>query len=279
MQKITVSSACEHIGVGRSGYYAWLKRSPKVSQKLDVLKSLYWQHYARLGAPSLVHDMRNMGYCMSERSVGRMLRNLGLRSKAARKYKHTTDSKHRLPVAPNLLNRQFTVLKPNIVWTTDITYIRTQQGWLYLCVILDLFSRRIIGWQTSIRMDRQLVCDAFNYAMARQGYPRGVMVHSDQGSQYCSRDFRALLLMNHSTQSMSRRGNCWDNAVTESFFHTLKGHIVNGSIFSTRKEANNILFEYIEVYYNRIRRHSANGWISPEAFEQNYLRNLEGTTV
>ena len=182
-------------------------------------------------------------------------------------------------MAPNLLDRQFTVLKPNIVWTTDITYIRTQQGWLYLCVILDLFSRRIIGWQTSIRMDRQLVCDAFNYAMARQGYPRGVMVHSDQGSQYCSRDFRALLLMNHSTQSMSRRGNCWDNAVTESFFHTLKGHIVNGSIFSTRKEANNILFEYIEVYYNRIRRHSANGWISPEAFEQNYLRNLEGMTV
>ena len=142
--------------------------------------------------------------------------------------------------------------------------------------MLDLFSRRIVGWQTSHRIDRQLVCDAFNYAMARQGYPTGVMVHSDQGSQYCSRDFRTLLLTNNCIQSMSRRGNCWDNAVTESFFHTLKGHIIHDSNFATRQEANAALFEYIEIYYNRIRRHSANGWLSPEAFEQKYFRALEG---
>ena len=141
--------------------------------------------------------------------------------------------------------------------------------------MLDLFSRRIVGWQTSHRIDRQLVCDTFNYAMARQGYPMGVMVHSDQGSQYCSRDFRALLLTNNCVQSMSRRGNCWDNAVTESFFHTLKGHVVHGSVFATRKEANTVLFDYIEIYYNRVRRHSANGWLSPEAFEQKYFKNLE----
>ena len=216
---------------------------------------------------------------MSERTVGRMLSQLGLRSKTARKYKHTTDSNHRLPTSPNLLNRQFTVSKPNSVWTTDITYIRTKEGWLYLCVMLDLFSRRIVGWQTSTRIDRQLVCDVFNYAIARQGYPKNLMVHSDQGSQYCSRDFRALLLTNDAVQSMSRRGNCWDNAVMESFFHTLKGHVVHDSVFTTRKEANSVLFEYIEIYYNRIRRHSSIGWLSPEAFEQNYLKSLEGSNL
>ena len=146
--------------------------------------------------------------------------------------------------------------------------------------MLDLFSRLIVGWQTSHRIDRQLVCDAFNYAMALQGYPTGVMVHSlakqcFSGSQYCSRDFRALLLTNNCIKSMSRRGNCWDNAVTESF-HTLKGHVVHGSVFATRKEANTVLFDYIEIYYSRVRRHSANGWLSPEAFEQKYFKNLEG---
>ncbi|BBF77788.1 mobile element protein [Acinetobacter ursingii] len=149
-------------------------------------------------------------------------------------------------------------LRVKFPWSTH-PYIRTKQGWLYLCVMLDLFSRRIVGWQISHRIDRQLVCDAFHYAMARQGYPMGVMVHSDQGSQYCSRDFRTLLLTNNCVQSMSRRGNCWDNAVTESFFHTLKGHVVHGSVFATRKEANTVLFDYIEIYYNRVRRHSANG--------------------
>ncbi|WP_333663939.1 IS3 family transposase [Acinetobacter sp.] len=277
--EITVSSACKCLGVSTSGYYAWRKRQIYVNQKYTDLKAVYWQHHARLGAPSLVHDMHDLGYYMSERTVGRMLKKLSLRSKIARKYKHTTDSNHRLPTAPNLLDRQFTVTLPNKVWTTDITYIRTKEGWLYLCVMLDLFSRRIIGWQTSHRIDRQLVCDAFNYAMARQGYPTGVMVHSDQGSQYCSRDFRALLLANNCIQSMSRRGNCWDNAVTESFFHTLKGHVIHDSVFATRKEANAVLFEYIEVYYNRIRRHSANGWLSPEAFEHKYFKNLEGYVV
>lgn len=150
--------------------------------------------------------------------------------------------------------------------------------------MLDLFSRRIVGWQTSHRIDRQLVCDAFHYAMARQGYPTAVMVHSlakqcFSGSPYCSRDFRTLLLTNNCIQSMSRRGNCWDNAVTESFFHTLKGHVVHDSVFATRKEANAVLFDYIEIYYNRVRRHSANGWLSPEAFEQKYFKNLEGSVV
>ena len=185
------------------------KRQVRISRQYDDLKAMYWQHHARLGAPSLVHDMHDLGYSMSGRTVGRMLKKLGLRSKIARKYKHTADSNHRLPTAPNLLDRKFTVTEPNKVWTADITYIRTKEGWLYLCVMLDLFSRRIVGWQTSTRIDRQLVCDAFNYALARQGYPIGVMIHSlakqcFSGSQYCSRDFRSALLTNRAIQSMSR---------------------------------------------------------------------------
>ena len=288
MNEVTVSSACKCLGVSTSGYYAWRKRQANPAQKYNDLKAVYWQHHARLGAPSLVHGMHDLGYSMSERTVGRMLKKLGLRSRIARKYKYTTDSNHRLPTAPNLLDRQFTVNEPNNIWTTDITYIRTKQGWLYLCVMLDLFSRRIVGWQTSHRIDRQLVCDAFNYAMARQGYPMGVMVHSlakqcFSGSQYCSRDFRALLLTNNCVQSMTQscavHCSCWDNAVTESCFHTLKGHMVHGSVFATRKEANTVLFDYIEIYYNRVRRHSATGWLSPEAFEQKYFKNLEGFVV
>ena len=150
MTEITVSSACKCLGVSTSGYYAWRKRQIYVNQKYTDLKAVYWQHHARLGAPSLVHDMHDLGYCMSERTVGRMLKKLSLRSKIGRKYKHTTDSNHHLPTAPNLLDRQFTVTLPNKVWTTDITYIRTKEGWLYLCVMLDLFSRRIIVGKPAI---------------------------------------------------------------------------------------------------------------------------------
>lgn len=201
MTEITVSSTCKCLGVTASGYYAWRKKQIYVNQKYTDLKVVYWQHHARLGAPSLVHDMHNLGYCMSDRTVGRMLKKFGLRSKISRKYKHTTDSNHHLPTAPNLLVLQFTVNRPNRVWTADITYIHTKEGWLYLSVMLDLLSRPIVGWQTSHRIDRQLACDAFNYAMASQGYPTGVMVHYDQGSH----DFRTLLLTNNCIQNMSRK--------------------------------------------------------------------------
>ncbi len=197
MSEITVSSACKCLGVSTSGYYAWRKRQTNTMQKYNDLKAVYWQHHARLGALSLVHDMHDLGCSMSERTVRRMLKKLGLRSKIARKYKHTTDSNHRLPPAPNVLDRQFTVTQPNKVWTTDMRSIasqdiRTKQGWLYLCVMLDLFSRRIVGWQTSHRIDRQLVCEAFNYAMARQGYPTGIMVHSLEKLSFVDTEVRCL---------------------------------------------------------------------------------------
>jgi len=279
--KKPLSSYCHLLGVSRSGYYAWKQRPVSAKQQeYQDLSRLYWQrHEARVGAPSLVHDMRELGYDLSERTVGRRLRVMGLQSKAARRYKATTDSQHAFAVAPNLLNRQFTVSKPNQVFVTDITYIRTQEGWLYLCVMIDLFHRGVVAWQTSERINRHLVCDALNYAMAKQGYPQGVMVHSDRGSQYASHEFKGALRQHRAIQSMSRKGNCWDNAVAESFFHTLKAHIVHDSVFKTRKEANAALFEYIETYYNRVRRHSANGWLSPNAFMQKHLLLLEGTTV
>src|SRR5699024_1540505 len=157
----------------------------------------FWLHKARVGAPSLVHDIHDAGYLVSERTISRILNRLGLRSKAA---------------------RQFTPDNPDRVWVTDITYIKTGEGWLYLCVMIDLFSRKVIGWHTGSRINRHLVCQSLNNALLRRGYPKGVLVHSDRGSQYCSDDFKQLLLYHDLRQSMSRKGNCWDNAVAESFF-------------------------------------------------------------
>lgn len=197
MTKITFSSSCKCLAVSTSGYCAWRKRQLYVNQKYTDLKAIYWEYHTRIGPPSLTHDMHNLGYCMSERTVRKMLKKLGLRSKIAQKNKHVTDSNHRLHTPLYLLDRQFTVMQPNKVWITDITYIRTKESWSYLCVMLYLFSRRI---------DRQLVCDnTFNYTLARQGYPTNNMVHADQGCQYCSCDYRALLLTNNCIQSMSRR--------------------------------------------------------------------------
>lgn len=263
-----VRLVCRLFEVSRAGYYAWLKRPTQSMAVIDEVKAQYWRHKARLGAPSLVHDIRDKGYQLSERTVSRVLQGLGLRSKATRKFKHKTDGGSQQNVVPNTLERQFNPDKPNIVWVTDITYIKTGEGWLYLCVIIDLYGRHVIGRQTSRYIDRHLVCDALKQALCRRHFPQDVLVHSDRGSQYCSTDFKRLLLQYGLRQSMSRAGNCWDNAVAESFFHTLKTHIIHDCDYKTRDLANKALFEYIEIYYNRIRRHSANGWISPQQYEK-----------
>ncbi|KES15646.1 Transposase [Gilliamella apicola SCGC AB-598-B02] len=225
-----------------------------------------------MGAPSLLHDAREAGYQVSERTISRVLQQLGLRSKAARKFKYKTDTAHH-NIVPNTLDRQFNPDKPNTTWVTDITYIKTGEGWLYLSVIIDLYGRKVIARQTSRYIDRHLVCNTLKQALFRRQFPKNVLIHSDQGSQYCSTDFKQLLLQYELRQSMSRRGNCFDNAVVESFFHTLKTHIIHDCYYKTRKLANKALFEYIEIYYNRIRRHSANGWLSPEQYEQQYYQN------
>ena len=268
-----ISLVCRLLNVSRSGYYAWLNRPAKSTALAWHIKKQYWYHKARLRAPSLVHDARDKGYHVSERTISRVLQHLGLRSKAARKFKYKTDSGSGHNVVLNKLNREFNPDKPNIAWVSDITYIKTGEGWLYLCVIIDLYGRKVIGRQTSRCIDRHLVCQALKQALFRRGFPKNVLIHSDRGSQYCSADFKQLVLHYGLKQSMSRAGNCWDNAVAESFFHTLKTHIIHNCYDKTRELANKALFEYIEIYYNRICCHSANGWISPQQYERQFYQN------
>ncbi len=195
------------------------------------------------------------------------MRRQGLRAKAARKFKATTNSKHSLPVAPNLLQQNFTAERPNQKWVSDITYIPTDEGWMYLAVVLDLYARRVVGWSMSSRMTATLVCDALRMAIFNRQRPRGVIVHSDRGSQYCSKEHRKLLDEYGMICSMSARGNCYDNAAMESWNHSLKVEAIHGERFDTRDAAQAHVFEYIEVYYNRQRLHSLLGYFSPEAFE------------
>ncbi|PTP53198.1 IS3 family transposase, partial [Vibrio splendidus] len=185
-----------------------------------------------------------------------------------RKFKCTTDSKHKMPVAPNLLAQDFNATAPNPKWAGDITYVATSEGWLYLAVIIDLYSRQVIGWSMDTRMTASLVCDALSMALFRRGFPEQVITHSDRGSQYCSKDYRDLISTYNLKQSMSRKGNCWDNACVESFFHSLKVEAIQYEPIMTREQIRQTIFEYIEVDYNRTRRHSALGYLSPMNFEK-----------
>ena len=189
-------------------------------------------------------------------------------AKAARKFKVTTDSNHRLPVAPNLLGQNFTTGQPNQKWAGDITYLYTSEGWLYLAVMIDLHSRAVIGWSMSTRMTADLVCDALSMALWRRGFPKGVIVHSDRGSQYCSKAYWEIIDKHQLKQSMSRKGNCWDNACVESFFHSLKVEAIQYEPLMSRAQMRQAVFEYIEVDYNRKRRHSTLGYLSPEQYEK-----------
>lgn len=195
------------------------------------------------------------------------MKELGLFCKTTRKFKATTNSKHNYPVAPNRLNRQFTVKKPNQAWVGDITYIWTAEGWLYLATVIDLFSRRVVGWSMDSRMKVSLVNDALSSAIGQRKPGKNLLWHTDRGSQYASNSHRKLLAEHGIVQSMSRKGNCWDNAVAESFFHTLKTGLVNHKSYLTREEAKQDIFEYIEVFYNRQRLHSTNDYWSPVDYE------------
>ena len=288
-----MAALCDALQVSPSGFYAWRKR-PINEARLALnhaISACHAQHKARVGAPSIHADIEVQGFAVSERTVGRIMQRAGLRAKYSRKFKHTTDSNHPYGASPHLLNRDFSATRPNQVWVGDITYIHTDEGWLYLAVMLDIYSRQVVGWQMSHRIDRHLVCDALQAAlvtrgMAKQplsesstGLPIGLMVHSDQGVQYASKDYRDMIQAYRLTQSMSRRANCWDNAVAESFFATLKKQAVHGERFLTRRAAQQHIFEYIECYYNRVRRHSTNGWVSPVNFEAAYYQRIEGMTV
>lgn len=272
--KFSISAQCEVFGVSRSGYYAWRHRQQHPShrqlfrEKLDhLVAEAFAARKGRSGAVGLTLDLDEQGPSYNRKTVAASMRRQGLMAKASKKYKATTDSDHGLPVAPNRLEQDFSADAPNQKWVCYITYLWTGEGWLYLAVVLDLFSRMVIGWAMEKRMKAHLVCDALQMALWRRRMPKDVVVHSDRGSQYCSRQYRGLLAKHDLLCSMSGKGNCYDNAVAESFFHTLKVELIHGESFATREHMRQAVFEYIEVDYNRTRRHSANGYISPLAFE------------
>jgi transposase InsO family protein len=271
-----VAVLCKLLEVSRSGFYAWEERGPSArkaeDEKLAVqIAAIHEASGERYGSPRVHAELAEDGVAVSRKRVARLMAELGLESVRKRPYKATTDSKHDLPIAENILDRKFEVDAPNVAWVTDITYVWTAEGWLYLAAILDLFSRRVVGFAMSERIDRALVLDALRAAVGRRAPNLGLVHHSDRGSQYASNDYQDALENLGVVCSMSRKGNCWDNAVAESFFATLKTELVYTRRFATRAEARESIFDFIEVFYNRRRRHSSLGYLSPIDFEIKFV--------
>jgi transposase InsO family protein len=267
-----VDFMCQQLGVSRSGYYAWKERPESERQKADralaqEVEAVHQQSRGTYGSPRVQAELRARGRKVSRKRVARLMGQQGLRARKKRPFVRTTDSRHNQPVAPNVLERHFSPGQPNCTWVTDITYVWTRQGWLYLAVVLDLYSRLVVGWAMSQRIDRHLLLNALDMALKGRQPPRGLLHHSDRGSQYASEDYQKLLAARGIQCSMSRKGNCWDNAVAESFFSSLKMQLVHDADFATHEQARAALFEYIEVFYNRQRRHSSLGYLSPVDFE------------
>jgi len=269
------AAMCRVLRVSRSGYYLWLmrpesRRSRENRRLLTRIKAVYKKSRRTYGSPRVHWQLRKEGEACSRGRVARLMRGAGICAKQKRKFVATTDSRHNLPIAENRLERQFTVRLPNTVWAADITYIPTQEGWLYLSAIMDLCSKGIAGWSMNERMEARLVKDALRMAQARKNPGRGLLHHSDRGSQYASADYQQLLKDYGMQVSMSRKGDCWDNAPMESFFHTLKTELTHHKQYQTREEAKRDIFEYIEVFYNRERLHSSLGYKSPLEFEAQF---------
>ncbi|MDF4691194.1 IS3 family transposase [Vibrio parahaemolyticus] len=261
--------------VSRSGFYYWIKHRHKaiqretIRQELDTkVKDAFDNSKGRDGSRRIQKELAENGNSHNVKTIAASMKRQDLTPKAARKFKCTTDSKRKMPVAPNLLAQDFTATAPNQKWAGDITYLATSEGWLYLAVIIDLYSRQVIGWSMDTKMMATLVCDALSMALFRRGFPEQVILHRDRGSQYCSKDYRYLITAYNLKQSMTRKGNCWDNACVESFFHSMKVEAIQYEPIMTRDEMRQTVFEYIEVDYNRTRRHSALGYLSPVNFEQ-----------
>lgn len=268
-----VSVMCRVLGVSRSGYYAWRDRKPgpKRTQRTKWEQQVKRAHEASrftYGSPRVAVELREQGVAISENTVAKLMRSQGLAARAKRRFvPRTTDSAHDGPVAPNRLGRDFTADAPNTRWTSDITYVATGEGWLYLAVVLDLYSRRVVGWSMRPDLRAELACEALDMALQTRRPTAGLLHHSDRGVQYASEAYRARLREADAEPSMSRPGNCYDNAVTESFFGTLKTELAHHERYATHEQARRSLFEWIEVFYNRQRRHSSLGYLSPDAFE------------
>jgi transposase InsO family protein len=269
----TVRHMCQLLAVSRSGDYEWLHRSPRAQADIDQQLQNKVQHYfaqgrGTYGTRRIKYLLVKEGLVVSRRRIGRLLTQAGLRCKTRRKFKAPTAAGQAQTVAPNPLNRAFTVPKPDTVYVGDITYLPTGEGWLYLAVVLDLCSRAVVGWSMANHMRAELVNQALSMALCQRQPTAGVIMHTDRGSQYGADSYRQLLTQHEIQPSMSRKGNCWDNAVAESFFHTLKTELIYLEDFNTHKQAQTAVFEYIEVFYNRRRCHSANGYLAPLAYEQ-----------
>ena len=271
-----VALVCRCVAVSAAGFYAWHRRRPSdrddADRRLAVeIAAAHAESRRTYGSPRIHEDLRAQGHRVSRKRVARLMRAQGLRGRRRCRQPRTTDSRHTLPVAANVVNRAFDVATPNTVWAGDITYLATREGWVYLAVLIDLWSRRVVGYAMSEEPTRRVVLEALRQALDRRPTRSALTHHSDRGSQYASHDYRALLGAEGIVCSMSRRGNCWDNAVVESFFGTLKTELVE-TTWPTRAAAVAAVTDYIDVFYNRRRRHSSLGYVSPVTFELQQAR-------
>lgn len=263
------------LAVSKTQYYQWLKepigKREQRNQEMDeIITMIFHEHHRRYGSTRIYHELKARGYACTREYISERMRKNSLIPKAKRKFKVTTDSNHQYFVAKNLLQQDFKTNRCDEKWLTDITYIPTKEGWLYLCAYIDLYSRAVIGWSMSHRLKASLVTDALKMALFKRGFVKDVIVHSDKGVQYCSDEYQALLKSNELTCSMSGKGCCYDNAPMESFFHSLKVELVHDECYQTREEARSSIIDYIECYYNRRRRHSAIGYQFPIEREMQY---------
>ena len=267
------------MGVSRSGYYAWQDRDESARDQanrelVEAIRAIQEKVKYRYGSPRVTAALRRAGMAVGHNRVARLMARNGLQARSKRRFRCTTKAAESRPVAENLLARNFEVSRTNAVWASDVTYIATSEGWLYLAVILDLCSRRVVGWSMSSRLTTDLVLRAFLMAVLRRNPPKGLMFHSDRGSQYTSRAFCKALERRRMIQSMSRKGNCWDNAPSEAFFATLKIELMDGKAFAGRRAAQAAIFEYMEVFYNRQRLHSSLGYLTPVEYEEAISRGV-----
>ena len=272
LANFSIRLMCHHLEVSRAGYYAWAKRPEskrsREDRKLGVeVAAIFHENKTRYGATRVEKEMRAGGRSLGRKRVARLMRQRGLFARKKKRFARTTDSNHARPIAPNILDRKFSPSEPQAIMAGDITYVWTTAGWVYLAVLLDLFSRKVVGWAASTSIDTELILAALRQALHGRTGLQGLLHHSDRGSQYASHDYQKALMASGITCSMSRKGNCWDNAVVESFFATLKKELIYTRGWANDVELQAALFEYMEVYYNRKRRHSSLGYVSPAEYE------------
>ncbi len=272
-KEFPVQRLCKVLDVSASGYFAWKDRPASPRQRADMVllahvRSAFALSNETYGSPRMVHELLDNGLAVGRRRVARLMRENGLKARQKRRFKRTTDSLHAFPVAPNLLDQDFTATGPNQKWGSDISYVWTREGWLYLAVVIDLFARRVVGWATSDRLHKELALSALRRAIAIRRPPAGLIHHADRGGQYCAIEYQAELRRHGVLISMSGKGNCYDNAMVEAFFKTLKAELIWRTVFQSRAEATAAIGRYIDAFYNPVRRHSALDFKSPLQFER-----------